>query len=618
MKIAEDGTEPARSAHADIAWPFKLIGFMFPLIFLFFAFVQVQSQWQLGLFVWIVLTLVFAIKPATKTARRSNAVPWYDWILIAASAVVCLNYILNYTYYIQNIGGYTQVDNLLMSLAVALSIEAARRSIGIVVPTLTVAFISYAVWIGFPPSILLTRIYVGESGMFGTITDVFARYVLLFFIFGAVMERAGAAEFLQRYMNAIAGKVTAGSAKGCIFGSGFLGMLIGTSAGNISVSGPLTIPLMKREGYSAGRASGIEVASSIGGEMSPPVMGSAAFLIVANTGIPYKELMLISVLPAILYYWTIFIMVHFEGRRDVDKIDQRILSDERPGRLVLEYIHLLLAPVVLVVIIAMGYSPTYAAAGGTIAAILLSQVSKSKRISFRDLGGSLISGSFNFVSLGAMVPILGIILVSVLLVGLPTHMSSWALTLAAGQLYLVLIGTFLLALVLGMGMPIVAAYMILATVAGPALGQFAVPAIAIHLFLLWCAQTSAITPPVALASYIASIIAGCTMWRTSIEAMRYGIGMLVMPALIIYSNIVADGWGDRLVTFGFAFLGFTLWAAFVVGYAATALSAARRLLVAVTIVCLCIPNLWVNVAAGLMGLTFFAIDWQRGRHPVTT
>ena len=584
---------------------FKLIAGLLPFYALATAVVAVPDNWALGLFMWAVLVLTFAVMPATRQPADQDGIPWYDWFAISVVTVTVGYYILGYEDLQGSIGAYAGWQHAIMALTLLLTLEAARRAMGIVVPIIGAALIVWALQQDFPTSMILTRFYVGESGMFGTLTDIFLRYVFLFFIFGALMEHAGAGSFLQRYLHAVTGKMTAGAAKATILGSGVLGTLIGTSSGNVAVTGSLTIPMMKKEGYTPQKAAAIETVSGLGGELSPPVMGSAAFVLVAYTATSYRELAMISIFPAVLYYLPIYLMVHFEGLRDKRRAHVQA-SGETGWQLLRAYSHLACAPLVLIALIAAGYSPTYAAAGGVITAAVLSQIQKTDRLTLRDLWGVLVEGTMNFLSLGATAPVLGIILVMVLLIGLPSTMTTVAVNLASGSIIFVMLGVFLLALVLGMGMPIVAAYMILATVAAPALMTFKIPLLTAHLFIFWYTQTAALTPPVALATQIASAIAGVSMWKTAYEAMRLAIGMFVVPVVMVFGSLLSNQAGLRFWSFVATGTALALWSAAIVGFVRSRLGWPERSAMLILVAGIAWPWTPLQAASVVLGITYLA------------
>jgi TRAP transporter 4TM/12TM fusion protein len=412
------------------------------------------------------------------------------------------------------------------------------------------------------PDQILGRIFLGENGMFGTIADTFCRYVLLFMVFGTLMERAGGTEFLYRLILKLR-KVKGGPAKAAVIGSAILGSIMGSSAGNVAVTGSMTIPMMKRVGYASHKAGAIEVAAGLGGEISPPIMGAAAFLIVANTSIPYREVMLLSILPAILYYLPIFVSIHLDAEK------YNIQPEEAAGDEMVklsEFSHLIIPPVVLVGAIMFGFSATYGAAAGIIAVIAVSQFKKSSRLGPKKLAEGLFSGALSFLNIGSAAPVLGFIMVGVVLAGIPSEFGNWAISLTSGLLPLVIFMVFLMGLVLGMGLPIVGSYLILATVAGPAMSTYGLNVLAIHLMILWYCETAAVTPPVCLATFVACGIAGSKLVPTALHAMWLVAGMYVMPLLFIYTPLVSGTLEQRLIVFAFSAVGFICWSVMTVGY----------------------------------------------------
>jgi TRAP transporter 4TM/12TM fusion protein len=545
----------------DAFLPFKILAVIFPAAFLLTPFVPIPDHVTIGTFIWFIWILTLAFKPLSNKNEKTG-IPWYDWILILASTLICADYVCNYYYLTSQMGIYGLKDYIEISAAIIISIETARRTFGWMLPLIAVGSLGFLVYAGFMPDQILGRIFLGENGMFGTIADTFCRYVLLFMVFGTLMERAGGTEFLYRLILKLR-KVKGGPAKAAVIGSAILGSIMGSSAGNVAVTGSMTIPMMKRVGYEPHKAGAIEVAAGLGGEISPPIMGAAAFLIVANTSIPYREVMLYSILPAILYYLPIFSVIHL----DAEKYDIRPeeVADDEKVRLS-EFAHLIIPPVVLVGAILFGFSATYGAAAGIIAVILVSQFKKNSRLSPKKLAEGLYSGAVSFLNIGSAAPVLGFIMVGVILAGIPSQFGNWAIGLTNNFLPLVIFIVFLMGLILGMGLPIVGSYLILATVAGPAMSTYGFHVMAVHLMILWFCETAAVTPPVCLATFVACGIAGSKLWPTARIAMCLVIGMYVMPLLFIYTPLIAGTLEQRIIVFAFAAVGFFCWSVMYVGY----------------------------------------------------
>jgi TRAP transporter 4TM/12TM fusion protein len=386
------------------------------------------------------------------------------------------------------------------------------------------------------------------------------------------MERAGGTEFLYRLILKLR-KVKGGPAKAAVVGSAILGCIMGSSAGNVAVTGSMTIPMMKRVGYKPHKAGAIEVAAGLGGEISPPIMGAAAFLIVANTSIPYREVMLYSILPAILYYLPIFSIIHLDAEKY--NIQPEEADDGEKVRLS-EFSHLIIPPVVLVGAILFGFSATYGASAGIIAVILVSQFKKNSRLSPKKLAEGLFGGAVSFLNIGSAAPVLGFIMVGVILAGIPSQFGNWAIGLTSGLLPLVIFMVFLMGLIVGMGLPIVGSYLILATVAGPAMSIYGFHVLAVHLMILWFCETAAVTPPVCLATFVACGIAGSKLWPTARVAMCLIAPMYVMPLLFIYTPLIAGVMEQRITVFAFAAIGFCCWSVVYTGYFKGHLSAPIR------------------------------------------
>jgi TRAP transporter 4TM/12TM fusion protein len=561
MSISSDSRE-TDIFHKNIFLPFRLIALVFPLVFLIAAFVSVPTHIVLGVFIWFVWVLVLAFKSLSTKNKTKKTIPWYDWSLIVIATLVCAEYVFNYYTLTAKMGLYGPRDYFIIISAFIISLETARRTFGLVLPIVAIASLGFLIYAGFMPDQILGRIFLGELGIFGSIADVFCRYVLLFMVFGTMMEQAGGTEFLYRLITRLR-KVKGGPAKAAVIGSATLGCIMGSSAGNVAVTGSMTIPMMKKVGYPPHKAGAIEVAASLGGEITPPIMGAAAFLIVANTGIPYRIVILLSILPAILYYIPIFLTIHLEAEKyninPEDPTDKAQVS-------VSEFSHLIIPPVVLVGAILIGFSATYGAALGIITVVIVSQFRKSTRMGLKKLAKSLMAGGFSFINMGPAAAVLGFIMVGVVLAGIPTQFGNWAIGLTGGYLPLVIFIVFFMGLILGMGLPIVGSYLILATVAGPAMQSYGLPIIAVHLMIMWFCETAAVTPPVCLATFVASGIAGSKIWLTAWESMRLIIGMYVIPLLFIYTPLVSGTLGTRLYVFFFAALGFIWYSIITSGY----------------------------------------------------
>jgi TRAP transporter 4TM/12TM fusion protein len=586
----------------DIFLIFKVLAVIFPTAFLLTPFIPMPDYIVIGTFIWFIWILTLAFKPFSKKKPREN-IPWYDWILIIAATIICADYVCNFYAFTSRMGLYGPKEYIEIIAAFIISIETARRTFGWVLPLVAVASLGFLVYAGFMPEQILGRIFMGENGIFGTIADTFCRYVLLFMVFGTLMERAGGTEFLYRLILRLR-NVKGGPAKAAVIGSAILGCIMGSSAGNVAVTGSMTIPMMKKVGYQPHKAGAIEVAASLGGEITPPVMGAAAFLIVANTGIPYREVILYSILPAILYYLPIFCTIHLEAQKFDIKPEEA--ADKEAANLA-EFFHLIIPPVVLVGAILIGFSATYGAAAGIIGIILVSQFKKSTRLGPKKLAEGLAGGAMAFLNIGSAAPVLGFIMVGVILAGIPSQFGNWAIGLTGGFLPLVILMVFLMGLVLGMGLPIVGSYLILATVAGPAMQSYGIHILAVHLMIMWFCETAAVTPPVCLATFVASGIAGSKLWPTAKEAMRLVIGMYLMPLLFIYTPLISGSLDRRLFIFAFAALGFLWYSMMSSGYFRGPIKRALQIAGLVITPLFFLNYLYLKIFAALVFIAFVLI-----------
>jgi TRAP transporter 4TM/12TM fusion protein len=505
----------------------------------------------------------------------------------------------------------TSIDKVIIVIAFILTLEVVRRAMGYILPAIALTGIGILYLVGYSTNQIMTRLYIGDIGFFGNIADTFARYVLLFFIFGSLMEKAGGTEFLRQLVQRMSGSDPSGPAKAAVLGSAALGTIMGSCAGNVAITGALTIPMMKRVGYPAHKAAGIESVSGLGGEITPPVMGAAVFLLVANTGIPYREVIIISALPAILYYLPIFTSIHLEAKRFPGmfaNFKKEEISGQVRESLFKKFGYLLLPPIILVGAILFGFSPNYGAAGAIFTIVIANQIKKTSKLSLPDLANALVSGTFSFIQIGVTAALLGIIITFVVMSGLANQFVSWSTIQMGSHLPLVILIVFLMGLILGMGIPIVGSYMILATVADQALRALGLPVIVAHLLMLWYAETAALTPPVCLAVYVAAGLAGTSINKTAFVAMRLAIAIYIVPLIMVYRPLVVGTWGEHFMVFGFTAVGLLLLAVANAGYLRGELSGWVRIALLPIALFLFLPSMIFNI--GGLVLTAAFIFWR--------
>ena len=431
----------------------------------------------------------------------------------------------------------------------ALILELTRRVAGLALVVITGVFLVYTFTAHLLPGILAVQnayswqrffghVY-SDAGILGPTTAVSSTYIILFIIFAAFLQASKVGDYFVNFAFAAAGRARGGPAKVAIFASGLMGMINGTSAGNVVATGSLTIPLMKRVGYDKKTSGAIEAAASTGGQIMPPIMGAGAFIMAEITGIPYQEIAIAAIIPAVLYFTSIYFMVDFEAA----KLGMRgMREDELPKfNKMVRQVYLFIPIIILIVALFLGYSVIRAGTLATVAAAVVSWLTPHRmgiRAIFKafELAGTM---SIQIISVCACA---GIIVGVISLTGVGARFSSVLLDLAAASQLLALFFAMCIAILLGMGMPTTAAYAVAASVVAPGLVQLGIPQLTAHFFVFYFAVVSAITPPVALASYAAAGISGANPMETSVASFKIGIAAFIVPFMFFYNSaILMDG-----------------------------------------------------------------------------
>ena len=383
----------------------------------------------------------------------------------------------------------------------------------------------------------MSHLYLGGSGIFGTPLGVTATFVILIVLFGAVLENSGAGKVLMDIANSLTGKSRGGPAKAAVVGSSLMGMISGTAVANVLTTGTISIPLMKRTGYRPETAGAIEAVASTGGQLMPPVMGAAAFLMSDMTGISYYEIARAALLPAILYYIVLFSVVHIEAiKRNIPIIDTKdipsIWETLRQGG------HLLLSLPVFIYMMFDGYSVMYASIWSLMMAVALSYLRRATWLTPRKIIRTIENGVEAVIPVATACACAGIIIGIITLTGLGLKFSSLVISLSGGNIFLALLLTMIASLILGMGLPTAAAYILVATLAAPALEQLGINQLAAHLFVFYSAMLSSITPPVALAAYAASGLANANPFRIALVSCQFGIAAFIIPYFFAFNPVL--------------------------------------------------------------------------------
>ena len=459
-------------------------------------------------------------------------------------------------------------------VGVLLILELTRRVAGLALVVIAVIFVLYAFlgpWLpgflhhgGYTPGRFFTYVYT-DNGILGPTTAVSSTYIILFIIFAAFLQATKIGDYFVAFAFAIAGRARGGPAKVAVFASGLMGTINGTSAGNVVATGSITIPLMKRVGYKPQSAAAIEAGASTGGQIMPPIMGAGAFIMAEITGIPYTELVVAAVIPAILYFASIYFMVDFEARRS----DLRGLSgDDVPGVVgLLRRAYLFTPIVILIYALFSGYSVIRAGTLATVAAVALSWLTPH-RLGPKGLWDALSLASRMSIQIIVVCACAGIIVGVISLTGVGARFSSLLLDLADANQLLALVFAMLIAIILGMGMPTTAAYAVAASVVAPGLVRMGIEPLIAHFFVFYYAVVSAITPPVALAAYAGAGIAGSDPMRTSVASFKIGLAAFIVPFMFYYSPglLMEANWPTIALNLATALVGVYLLSAAVQGW----------------------------------------------------
>ncbi len=516
---------------------FDLLAVFLVLFYSYSAVVEpAATQYHRGIYVIVTYVLVFLLYRSKTTIGRI-----IDYILILVSIGAIGYWIYNFEVINYRAGAETTLDKSVAVVGVLIGVELARRVVGNIFVVLGGIMLLYGVYGEYAPELishagdtfpdLCTSIFFKSDGVFGIMANVLATYVILFVIFGAFLEKCGAHRFFMEWPMAAVGHKIGGPGKVSVIASGLFGSISGSAIANTVSTGAFTIPLMKKAGFKPHIAGGIEPAASIGGMFMPPIMGAGGFIMAEFTGLPYSQIMLVAIFPALMYFFSVFVMVHYEAKKNN-------IVGERSARSALsifksEWFYLIPLTAITVLMLA-GYSPGYAAILGLVSCIVVSWFRKDTRIGFSGFVQASRAGAENSLKIGATVGVIGIIIGVLTYSGLVLTFADIVIELADGKLFLTILLIALASLVLGMGVPVTAAYLITAVVAVPALTHLGVNPLAAHMIVYWLSQDSNITPPVCIAAFAGATIAKADMWKTAFSSFRFAKFLYLAPFLFGY------------------------------------------------------------------------------------
>ncbi|WP_051693883.1 TRAP transporter permease [Desulfohalovibrio reitneri] len=617
-----------------------------------------DAQYNRGIYVVLTYVMVFLCFPMS---RRSNMKrPTLLDVLLALVAIgACGYWMLEFEALNYRSGAETQLDVTVAIIGIIISIEVCRRVLGWSMTLAGALFLVYGYFgpyfpdmfahRGFSIDRMATTLFLEQNGVFGVMANVLVTYVILFIFFGAFLQKSGVGKFFIDWPLALAGKTTGGPAKVSVVASAFFGSVSGSAIANTVSTGSFTIPLMKRAGFKPHVAGGIEPAASIGGMFMPPIMGAGGFLMAELTNTPYVEIMKMAIFPALLYFFSVLSMIHLEAK----KLNIKGLEDEefeKPGKIFKQHWYKSVPLVIIVAMMLVGYSPGNAAFWATISCVVISWFDRQYRMGPKQIWEAIVQGSRATLVIGATVGVIGIIvgIISLSGIGLKfsdiiismssgfgetlSALSGGAVSVASAQLPMAILLIGVASLVLGMGVPVTAAYLITAVLAVPAVETMLMDpslhgkdlmasgvlsaAIASHMIVYWFSQDSNITPPVCVAAYAGAAVAGSDPWKTGWTSFKFAKLLYVVPFLMAYEPAfllngtiyeIAHAWGGAIIgTLAFSVL--------TMGYFIRRTNVAQWLIVAMATF-LCYHTSYISNFAGIgiMGLIYLWMKWQNKR-----
>ena len=589
-------------------------------------------------FLALVAFLVAITLPVRRFGGHADEPSWIDWPLALAAAGISLYLLVFFDdVFIRRVGQPNAQDYMMGVLAIVLVMEATRRTMGPLLPVIGMACLLYALLGRYMPGVLAHRgysvvrvvnhIYVGTEGIYGIAVGVVATYVFHFVLFGVLAQMTGLGRLFMELATIAAGRYSGGPAKACVVSSGLFGMISGSAIANAVTTGSLTIPLMKKYGFTPRFAGAVEASASCGGQVTPPVMGASAFVMAEMLGVPYKELVIVAVVPALFHYVACLLMVHYEAKRlRLHGLDASLIPRWRD--VLGASWHLVLPLVALVTMLLLDYTPFLAAFWGIVLCFACSYVPwiarrfghhrlQGQTLTWKPLIAGLEEGAKYALAIGAACACVGLILGTLTLSGLGFKFSGAVVELAGsvstlfrsidpfalftdvqGKVFFGLLFVAIACILMGTGVPTTPTYIILASIAAPALATLGVPLLATHFFVFYYGVLADVTPPVALAAYAAAGIAGSEPMRTGLTAFRLSMGKALVPFMFVYTPallFIDFTWSAFLSAAFCGIVGIVALSAAYIGYFRAPLSRLDKTVLTIAGLLLVFNVLWSNV-----------------------
>lgn len=600
-------------------WVFELGAAGLVLFYIYSAgFGSANEQFHLGFYLLLTFSLIGIFYRCRKSSPASRP-SLIDFGLIAFSIFTIGYWIVEYLNLVNRAGNYSQLDIFVGAVAIVISFEVSRRTVGWALPIIAIIGILYALFgrympdviahRGFPLRRIIEYCFFSQAGVFGIMANVMATYVILFIFFGAFLEKSGVGQFFISLPMALAGRSTGGAAKVSVMTSGFFGSVAGSAIANTVATGTFTIPLMKRTGFRPHIAGAVEASASVGGQFLPPVMGAGAFLMAERTGLPYSQIALLSILPAILYFLSVWVMVHVEAKKQgIEPIPEEEIP--KFGDLLKSGWYYLLPLLTLIGMLVAGYTAYKAAFFAILATIGVSYFRPETRLTPKRIWAAMVTGARNSLAIGGAVGTIGIIVAVIDLTGLGRIFPDLVLSVAGDSKVIAIMLLAAASLVLGMGIPVTAAYLITSELAVPILTtpEMGLSVIAAHLIIFWLSQDSNITPPVALGAYAGAAIARADPWKTGWACFKFSKLLYVMPLLFAYTHILfTDGTTvEYVLSVASAVVGTVIFSIVTMGYFVRKTHWYEWILLAFAAFLAYVYNIWTFIfAMALIAVVYF-------------
>ncbi|MCC7216185.1 MAG: TRAP transporter permease [Burkholderiales bacterium] len=606
-----------------------------------------NGAWFLALVAFVVVLSL----PLRRFGGYDDKASWIDWPLAALAAAVSLYQLVFFDdIFVRRVGSPIAQDYMMGVLAIVMVMEATRRTMGPLLPAIGMACLLYALLGRYMPGVLAHRgysvvrvvnhIYVGTEGIYGIAVGVVATYVFHFVLFGVLAQMTGLGRLFMELATIAAGRYAGGPAKACVVSSGLFGMISGSSVANAVTTGSLTIPLMKKYGFTPRFAGAVEASASCGGQVTPPVMGASAFVMAELLGVPYKELVIIAIVPALFHYFACLLMVHFEAKRlRLHGVEAHLIP--KLSSVLASSWHLVFPLIALVTMLLLDFTPFLAAFWGIVLCFVCSYIPLVARrfgndrlhgqtLTWKPLIVGLEEGAKYALAIGAACACVGLILGVLTLSGLGFKFSGAVIELAGtvsawvraidpfalftetgGKVFFGLLFVAIACIMMGTGVPTTPTYIILASIAAPALATLGVPLIATHFFVFYYGVLADVTPPVALAAYAAAGIAGSEPMRTGMTAFRLSMGKALVPFMFVYTPalLFIDFTWTAFASAAFCGLvGITALSAAYIGWFRAPLRRPEKVALTIAGLALVFNQFWPNVVG--LAVVFSILGWN--------